>query len=1064
MMTKRKNMTPTHGLATPAHATGYAGGNGLKNLLRRATSLALTAALTLGLASNASAMVVQHNVTAGSITVMDAVEGASYTAYRLFDLEVVAESRIRDVDMATEMQFYGLNSAGSTETETETTFDAAAWFEENGYMYSISVNSPWFDFFQTGAGSEFVDLIDATGYGYIYAVAAKGDFGSEDTNVAQAAAARLAALAKAAKPAANQSNQGVLSLASSDKPSSGSQISRPVWQYDLTTMPESESAVDLASLPGYTASNTGYIAQVTGVAAGYYLVDSAVGALCAMDSTDLDVVVYDKNVRSSMVKEVENRTEGVLGMVSMGKTNTASIGSMVNFQVTIYPGASVLGIPTEYKVVREYYVMKDTGADKIGTVTLKEQKGTVGDELDGSTLDAANPSWRERAMDGINKTFTYVSSNPESLTLGVNAADNVITMRYELPDTYTVVYTDGVPDEVVFEDDLHPDLEAGAATPAFAGSLERAGYTFEGWGPTVNPVVAAGDADGNGVITYTATWQKKSYTVRYTDGVDGEEVFADQEYVGKAWEATPTFDGTPTRSNYKFMRWEPGTTTINPSLADENGVITYTAVWGFQVNYTDGANGELFGGQTKLVDEGAPTPPCTKKLVRDGYRFVGWRNSKTNSINWNPTASVDDAFESGSILYKAEWELVEEGNYIVAFDSNGGTSVSSQTVEPGKTANVPAAPTREGYTFVEWTLNGETYDFAQPVNESITLTARWSENYNPPIPQANQVPQGVLSLLRSAPAARATTIPEKGLFLEDIMDPGLTWNEDYGVYATLWDADGNYKGDVELTMMPTANNGFACVISTVNCELGDYIEIRYSAYLNKDAVIGAPGNVNYAALYENGNQVAEDTTTTYTFAFDLVKINNEGEVLDGAAFSFTQGVLSLLGSEMEIDGEPMMVIAKTGLNVVKVSDGVYRVADQTEYTALGFVSDPIEAGHVTILGLGAGSYTLIEDEAPDGYNKLIDPVSFSITADGVGSAIYDGSAALLIGRNMSDLGATVVDGTYISGGLAIVNLTGAELPHTGGMGTTMLYLVGGVLVAAAGILLVARKRMSYEEE
>ena len=84
-------------------------------------------------------------------------------------------------------------------------------------------------------------------------------------------------------------------------------------------------------------------------------------------------------------------------------------------------------------------------------------------------------------------------------------------------ETYTVKYVDGVGGEA-FGDETHGNLRAGDNTPSFNGRTERTGYTFMGWSPTVNSVVSSEDADENGVITYTATWQKNapsttSYTV-----------------------------------------------------------------------------------------------------------------------------------------------------------------------------------------------------------------------------------------------------------------------------------------------------------------------------------------------------------------------------------------------------------------------------------------------------------------------------------------------------------------------------------------------------------------------
>ncbi len=100
---------------------------------------------------------------------------------------------------------------------------------------------------------------------------------------------------------------------------------------------------------------------------------------------------------------------------------------------------------------------------------------------------------------------------------------------------YTVTYKDGVDGEV-FADDVHGNLLSGVATPAFSGGTPtRTGYVFKGW----NPAVAA-TVTGN--ATYVATWgedknnngiddnEETKYTVTYTDGVDGEEVFLQIRY------------------------------------------------------------------------------------------------------------------------------------------------------------------------------------------------------------------------------------------------------------------------------------------------------------------------------------------------------------------------------------------------------------------------------------------------------------------------------------------------------------------------------------------------------
>ena len=82
----------------------------------------------------------------------------------------------------------------------------------------------------------------------------------------------------------------------------------------------------------------------------------------------------------------------------------------------------------------------------------------------------------------------------------------------------------------------------------------------------------------------------------------------------------------------------------------------------------------------------------------------------------------------------------EPTTYTVTFDANGGSAVEEQTVEENGTATQPDAPTRSGYTFNGWQLNGVAYDFAAPVTGDITLTASWTQDYVPPVVGPTQTP------------------------------------------------------------------------------------------------------------------------------------------------------------------------------------------------------------------------------------------------------------------------------------------------------------------------------------
>lgn len=173
---------------------------------------------------------------------------------------------------------------------------------------------------------------------------------------------------------------------------------------------------------------------------------------------------------------------------------------------------------------------------------------------------------------------------------------------------YTVTYTDGINGEV-FADQSYT-VRLGKATPAFNGTPEREGYVFKGWAPTVAETVT-------GNVTYVAQWNAL-YTVTYTDGVDGEELFADQSTTVEAGSKTPAFPRTPERAGYTFSGWAPEVA----ETVTEN--VTYTAQWTAN-DYTlsrDSNGGDELADVT--VTMGQPYGDAIVASPRDGYTEDGW--------------------------------------------------------------------------------------------------------------------------------------------------------------------------------------------------------------------------------------------------------------------------------------------------------------------------------------------------------------------------------------------------------------------------------------------------------
>ena len=321
------------------------------------------------------------------------------------------------------------------------------------------------------------------------------------------------------------------------------------------------------------------------------------------------------------------------------------------------------------------------------------------------------------------------------------------TLHFTIKQTvaYTVTYTDGVEDEEVFADEVHENLSSGVATPAFSGGTPtRTGYVFKGWNPEVAATVT-------GNATYVARWgedknnngiaddEETKYTVRYTDGVDGKEVFADQVYGNLlSGVATPAFEGTPTREGYVFKGWNPEVATT------VTGNVTYVATWGedknnngiddneetkYTVTYKDGVDGEeVFADQVygNLLS-GVATPAFEGTPTRTGYVFKGW----------NPAVA---ATVTGNAIYVARWAEDKNNNGIADDEETKYTvrytdGVDEEVIFADQVyrnllsgVDTPAfkgTPKREGYVFKGWNPA-----VAEKVTGDATYAATWGEDKN----------------------------------------------------------------------------------------------------------------------------------------------------------------------------------------------------------------------------------------------------------------------------------------------------------------------------------------------
>lgn len=228
---------------------------------------------------------------------------------------------------------------------------------------------------------------------------------------------------------------------------------------------------------------------------------------------------------------------------------------------------------------------------------------------------------------------------------------------------------------------------------------------------------------------------------------------------------------------------------------------------------------------------------------------------------------------------------------------------------------------------------------------------------------------------------------------------------------------------------------------------GASVIITYTAVVTEEAAIDGTGNTNTVTLTwtdEDGEtDKLEDDETIYTYAIALKKVDDKGEPLSGAVFQF-----------------PFYVKATPD-----TADGAYIYAGTQAGNGLTNQITTPDDGVIVVKGVASGDYSITEVTAPDGYNKLTAPVT--ITAVKTSETTTHTTVYLDENGNVveteTNTKVEVILENIAAATIVVVNKTGAELPSTGGMGTTIFYTLGSVLMLAAAVLLVTKKRMGIRE-
>lgn len=456
------------------------------------------------------------------------------------------------------------------------------------------------------------------------------------------------------------------------------------------------------------------------------------------------------------------------------------------------------------------------------------------------------------------------------------------------------------------------------------------------------------------------------------------------EFEGKSVSAWQMFTVTPNGSNYEY--------TLNDSWKEffkQDGVLG--------ANVSDADLNQKASDYVRNL--GGNDSAEVQKFATKAYKWA-----KAQDI---PATKTVTAAASGN-SYVADFDAVDLGYYVVS--PTGSKSILVNVVDKATTTNVDL---KSEYPTVDKTVENETDkgNDAQ-IGDSVKFTLK------------SKVPD----------TSEYTNYTFK---FDDTLSAGLTFNDDVAVTV------GNTKLTAnQFTVTPDASNAQHITIdlsgSIMSFTTGDAIVVTYSATLNENANVGNTqdkGESNSAkVVYSNdpsGTSTGESkpsTTHTYTFGFDLNKVDGDGNILGGATFQLKR-------QNAQGEYEVVNVIA------TKNSDNITAVRPaKTEETGVA-TFETNAAGKIAVQGLDAGTYQLVETAAPEGYNKA-DATEITITA----SYKSDGTLQNVTITNLGN-----------NGDITIVNRKGTLLPSTGGMGTVAFTVVGAAAIIA-GVAWSIRRR------
>ena len=459
---------------------------------------------------------------------------------------------------------------------------------------------------------------------------------------------------------------------------------------------------------GYDVDANAEVTMYAQADTGYEFVEWRTGSESGTQYSTNATVTFNAT-EDKVLYAIFQQTVSLTQISELSATVTAPVGGEhPSFTVTVPDGAHYTA------TVYAWYDL-DAGTEMTGSDTF-----VAGTQYQVRIHFTANTGYEiESASYTINDIPNYASfDTAEQRGMNFVATAPAVT-------TYTVTY----------------DANGGTGTMADAtgisgeytllanGFTAPDGKQFKAWSVNSSEKAVGDTITVNANTTVTAIWEAIEYNVTVTGGT--ASVGAGAPITKATMGTTVTLTAGAAPSGQMFDKWvvngvvvadaNSATTTFTMPANNVTAQATYKDIPVVTYTVTFDAN----GGTGSMADatgvSGDYVLPVCGFTAPNGKQFKAW------SVGGVEKAEGATITVSANTTVTAVWENIPVTYYTVTFDSNGGSAVTAQTIEAGQKATKPADPTKAGYDFKGWTLNGSAYDFNSAVNGDITLVATWEQ-------------------------------------------------------------------------------------------------------------------------------------------------------------------------------------------------------------------------------------------------------------------------------------------------------------------------------------------------